>query len=178
MYINRGCGHYVTVESDMRQIEPTIAHEMTHGCIGHLPLPLWLNEGIAVNMERRLTGTARALVTPEQMHRKHLRFWTDETIQEFWSGSSFHRPDEGNQLSYDLARIIVEQLALDWTSFREFVLEAKADDAGAAAARRHLARDLGEIAAALLEQDLDTTRWTPRPLDWPEATAQPKGRRR
>lgn len=82
MYINRGCGHYVTVESDMRQIEPTIAHEMTHGCLGHLPLPPWLNEGIAVNMERRLTGIVSSPATPEQMHRKHLRFWTDATIQE------------------------------------------------------------------------------------------------
>jgi hypothetical protein len=54
MYLHSGCGHFVTVKSDMQVIEPVIAHEMTHGCLAHLPLPAWLNEGIAVNMERRL----------------------------------------------------------------------------------------------------------------------------
>lgn len=39
MYIDAGCGHFVTVKADLSAIEPTIVHEMTHGCLGHLPLP-------------------------------------------------------------------------------------------------------------------------------------------
>ena len=35
-------------------------HEMTHGSVAHLPLPLWLNEGLAVNTERRLAGATGA----------------------------------------------------------------------------------------------------------------------
>jgi len=173
MHINRGCAHYVTMADDMRTIEPTIAHEMTHGCLAHLPLPLWLNEGTAVNMEGRLTGRAPQLYTPEQMHAKHLRFWNDATIQEFWSGWSFHRPDEGNALSYDLARIMVEQLALDWDRFREFAVHADHADAGSSAARRYLGRDLGEVAAALLESDASAVSWAPQPGLWQEKAVEP-----
>ena len=68
MFISRGCSHFVTRKSDLRAIEPTIVHEMTHGCMSHLPLPLWLDEGMAVNMERRLTGYSSTLHTPLEMH--------------------------------------------------------------------------------------------------------------
>jgi hypothetical protein len=102
MHIDWGCGHYATVKDDLRAIEPTIVHEMTHGCLAHLPIPAWLNEGIAVNTERRFAAVQPGLYTPEQMHAKHQAFWGDAEIQEFWSGKSFLRPDEGNMLSYDL----------------------------------------------------------------------------
>src|SRR5689334_22167942 len=52
MHICAGCSHFVTRKGDLSAIEPVIAHEMTHGCVAHLPLPLWLNEGIAVNTEQ------------------------------------------------------------------------------------------------------------------------------
>ena len=65
MYISRGAGHFVTVKEDLRGIEPTIAHEMTHACLSHLPLPLWLNEGIAVNTESRLVRLPHRLATPQ-----------------------------------------------------------------------------------------------------------------
>src|SRR5688572_25195416 len=72
------------------------------------------------------------------MHGKHQRFWKEADIQHFWSGHSFGRTDDGNSLSYDLARIIVEQLAKDWESFKRFVLAARHDDGGEAAARERL----------------------------------------
>ena len=49
VHIGSGCSHFVTIKADLRSIEPTIAHEMTHGCLAHLPLPTWLNEGVAVS---------------------------------------------------------------------------------------------------------------------------------
>lgn len=165
MYINEGCRHFVTVKSEMRAIEPVIAHEMTHGCVAHLPLPLWLNEGIAVNMERRLTGIPPALYTPLELHEQHLEFWGDAEVQEFWSGASFHRGGASNTLSYDLARILTEQLAKEWGSFKGFVGKADREDAGKAAARGHLGVRLGEILCALLERDY-STRWEPDPLRW------------
>jgi len=100
MHIDAGCSHYVTVKSDLQVIEPVIAHEMTHGCIAHLPLPAWLNEGLAVNVERRLTGV-RPTHTPQQLRAKHAAFWREDEMQEFWSGKSFLRADDGNLLSYD-----------------------------------------------------------------------------
>lgn len=172
MHIGSGCSHFVTVKSDLRSIEPVIAHEMTHGCVAHLPLPLWLNEGMAVNTERRLAGSGAPLHTPQEMREKHLRFWHAAEIQEFWSGESFHRTDDGNSLSYDLARIMIEQMAKDWESFRKFVLAADRADAGAGAAREHLGVDLGEVVCALLERQ-PSSQWAPDPRTWDERPQGP-----
>ncbi len=164
MYINAGCGHFVTAKADMRLIEPIIAHELTHSCVSHLPMPAWLNEGLAVNTEHRLSPPGPALLTPQQMHDKHLGFWGAAEIQEFWSGKSFLRNDDGNMLSYDLARIVVAQLSSDWGRFRSFVLAADLADAGAAAAE-HLGMALGAVVCALLEREADPA-WEPNPVMW------------
>jgi hypothetical protein len=171
MCINEGCVHYVTASHDLRDIERTITHEMTHACLAHLPIPAWLNEGIAVNVENRLAQSrVMARYTPQQLHARLQRFWSAKTIQEFWAGSSFLRPDEGNALSYELARIVVEQLAKEWRVFKCFVLAAQHNDGGAAAARENLGVDLGEVVAALLEKNgNDAKSWSPRPQIWREA---------
>jgi hypothetical protein len=169
MYIDGGCGHFATVKADLRSIEPVIAHEMTHGCLSHLPIPAWLNEGLAVNTEQRLCPAPGApLLTPQQMHHKHRAFWGAAEIQEFWSGKSFLRPDDGNMLSYDLARILVSQLSLDWPRFRGFVLDANLNDAAAAAAAKHLQLDLGAAASAILERE-PVAGWSPNPALWADA---------
>jgi hypothetical protein len=165
MHLSGECSHFVTVKADLREIEPVIAHEMTHGCLAHLPLPAWLNEGIAVNTERKLTGARATLYPPDEMHRKHLVFWGRDEMQEFWSGKTFLRADDGNMLSYDLARILVEQMAQQWGAFRDFVLAADREDAGLAAARDHLGVDLGAFACAILEPD-DDTGYAPDPGAW------------
>jgi hypothetical protein len=165
MYLHSGCSHFVTVKSDMYVIEPVIVHEMTHSCVAHLPLPAWLNEGIAVNMERRLGYPGSSLYTAREMHRKHLEFWGESEIQEFWSGKSFLRADEGNTLSYDLARIIVEQMAKDWEAFRDFVLAADRADAGSAAAHEHLELGLEECVCAILEIE-ESSAMAPDPTVW------------
>jgi hypothetical protein len=168
MYLNHGCGHFLTVRSDLRMIEPVIAHELTHACLGHLPIPAWLNEGLAVNTEHRLSPPPRPDATPQQMHARHRRFWGPQEMQEFWSGQSFLRPDEGNELSYDLARILVSQLAADWPRFVPFAQAATLDDAGATAAREHLGVPLGELACALLEGE-PGPHWEPQPALWTQA---------
>jgi hypothetical protein len=165
MHLGGDCSHFITTKADLRSIEPVIAHEMTHGCVNHLPLPLWLNEGLAVNTEHRLAGGGSPLYTPLEMRAKHLAFWGEAEMQEFWSGDSFRRTDDGNMLSYDLARVIVEQISTDWPRFRAFVLEAKSEDAGAAAAEERLGANLGAITAALLEKS-DPAAWQPAPQSW------------
>jgi hypothetical protein len=167
MHITRGCSHFISTKAELGVIEPVIAHEMTHGCVAHLPLPLWLNEGLAVNTEHRVAGTGQALHTPEQMRMRHLKFWGAAEVQEFWSGRSFRRHDDGNELSYDLARILVESLSSPWEPFAAFVRDASYGDAGMAAAREHLAIDLGEAVAALLEVG-EGEPFAPRPGSWPD----------
>jgi hypothetical protein len=163
MYINSGCGHYITMKADLSSVEPVIAHESTHGCLGHLPLPLWLNEGLAVNMEARLTGKLYSEWTPEQLRHKHLNFWGTQEVQQFWSGESFGRTDDGNRLSYDLARILVEQFSTDWDSFKAFVLAAHARDAGAEAASLYLGVDLGVAVCSLMDEP-NLPAWKPKLL--------------
>jgi hypothetical protein len=166
MHIDSGCSHFVTVKNDLQHLEATIVHEMAHACLGHLPLPLWLNEGLAVNTERRLAAASRqTLGSAERMHERLRRFWSAVSIQDFWSGVSFQRPGHSNELSYELARILVEQLAKDWASFRDFVLRADRADAGAAAARACLGLELGDAVTALLERGTPKS-WSPDPSRW------------
>lgn len=169
MFIHHGCGHFVTVKADLRAIEPVIAHELTHACLSHLPIPAWINEGLAVNTEQRLcpptSGVFGSRSSPQQMQSRHRKFWQSQEIQEFWSGKSFLRADEGNELSYDLARIMVSQFASNWEQFRSFALEANGEDGGAAAAQRHLGIELGQLACALLERQQDTS-FEPNPSTW------------
>lgn len=151
MFIDAGCPHFVTVAADLSLIEPVIAHELTHAALAHLNLPLWLDEGLAVNTERQLAVALPSVHTPRELQAKHAAFWGHAEIQAFWRGESFQRTDDGNLLSYDLARILVEQLAKpSWPAFARFVTHAKRTDAGNASAKEHLGIDLGPSASALV----------------------------
>lgn len=161
MYIRAGVGHFVTVKADLYAIQSVMVQEMTRNCLAHLPLPLWLNVGIAVNTGRQLVNKKSCGgCGSQQLHQNLLAYWHESRIQDFWSGASFQRADEGLQLSYELARIMVELLAKDWPSFKSFVTNAHAEDAGAAAALAHLDMDLGELVCALLERD-NPAGWSP-----------------
>lgn len=168
MFINDGCSHFVTMKSDLRVVEPVIVHEMTHACLSHLPIPAWLNEGLAVNTERRLSPPlGPESLTPRQMHAKHQAFWTATNIQQFWSGTSWLRTDDGNMLSYDLARILVSEFAANWEQFKQFVLKADMADAGNSSALEHMGIDLGTAVCTMLELE-HTVTWCPAPASWPE----------
>ncbi len=160
MFVDQGCAHFLTIKNDLQAIEPVIAHELTHARLSHLQLPLWLDEGMAVNTEDRLCpraiGAFTQRSTPQQMKSRHRRFWQSEKIQAFWSGESFHEPGESQELSYDLARILVQQIGREWAAFQPFASAACRADAGAAAAQTHLGVGLGQIVCALLELE-----WSP-----------------
>jgi hypothetical protein len=165
MFVHAGCPHFLVKRADLTAIEPVIAHEMTHSALAHLRLPTWLDEGLAVNTEHRLTGTPRLIYTPHELQRMHERFWGEGQVQQFWSGRSFHRPDDGNLLSYELARILVQQLSRDWPSFERFVLAVSQDDAGARAAREVLGIELGATVAALMQKP-QAIGWSPEAVRW------------
>ena len=166
MHIDHGCSHFATYKAELQAIEPVIVHEMTHASLGHLDIPAWLNEGLAVNTERRLAPRPASVYTPRQLHWMHEHFWNEERIQEFWSGASFRRPDEGNLLSYELARILIEQVSRDWPAFAAFVLRARLADAGGAAAREMLGVELGTAVCALFGFE-PSGAWSPDPGRWP-----------
>jgi len=171
MYINYGCPHFVTVHAPLSTIEPVIAHEMTHSALAHLELPLWLDEGIAVTTEHQISVSNRHPRDAVERIGRHLEFWNAERIQEFWTGKSFNRTDDGNELSYDLARSIVELLGREWPSFVEFAANASRDDGGAAAASGILKLDLGDIAASALNVARQPG-WSPDPAGWNAASGK------
>ncbi len=165
MYINHGYGHFVCVEADMNRIEPVIAHELTHMQLAHLPLPAWLNEGLAVNTEKILSPGYTSSHTPAEMRHRHSAFWNAHTIQEFWSGKSFSRPDDGNMLSYDLARQLTVLLSQDRTVFVNFANAAHVNDGGQQAAQTQIGIGL-ELA---VEELLGEGDWQPHPAKWADA---------
>jgi hypothetical protein len=149
--------HIICHSRTAEEFAPTLAHELSHFYTAHLPLPAWVNEGIAMTME----GVRRHLPTRESIPR-HRAYWNDETIRDFWSGAIWSRAGEAFELSYELAAMMFEiirtELSPPPAAFRAFVLEARRDDSGAAAAKEHLRVELAE----LVEEFLGPGDWAPR----------------
>jgi hypothetical protein len=150
MFISNGCGHFVTYDADLSALEPVIVHEMTHSLLGHRPIPLWLNEGIAVNTEARFGHRAADPFEVQRTLQRHRAFWTPQQLQDFWTGRWHRAGGDANALFYDLARILVSQLAADWAAFKRFVARADTADAGRAAAAAELGVDLDAFVRLLL----------------------------
>jgi len=161
IYLSRGYGHFALPYTNLTEAEPTVAHELTHACLAHLPIPLWLNEGFAVSLEDTITGSWPLRMDKDQFN-KHKKFWGKEEIQEFWSGKSFGRPDQGSTLSYELARFAIKSLSHDYDRFREFALHASYEDGGEEAAIKYFGGSLG----GLIEQFFGEGEWTPLPSSW------------
>jgi len=106
MYLNCGYGHFVFQQGNFDQAEAVTAHEMTHALLAHLPICLWLDEGMAVNMEFVITGVPVERLN-QPLFDQHQDFWNAETIQQCWRGTSFSRSGEGQKLSYQLAQTLV-----------------------------------------------------------------------
>lgn len=165
IFIASGCSHFASIQSELNALEPTVAHEMTHALLSHLPLPAWLNEGIAVNVEHRLAGGAPTASDMRELEQQHRKFWTPANIQSFWSGHAYCGSDLAVRLSYDLGRILAGALGQDWTRFEDFVLAAHWDDAGDSAASDVLAVDLGSFVCSFLGAE-EPDAWRPRPEKW------------
>ena len=142
--------HHIALHAARQSLHRTIAHELTHACVAHLPLPAWLNEGITQEVEDILLSQSLFLASPELTQRQK-RYWLKHSLEAFWSGQAFLAADEGQELAYALSRIFVRNLTLDFPrTFPEFVRTAQACDAGQAAAIASFGRSLGQIAAEYL----------------------------
>lgn len=167
MFIDAGYGHFVFAEGPFEHMEPLVVHELTHCLVRHLPIPAWLNEGLAVNTEQRFART-QPRYRANELQYLFGRFWNEETIQEFWSGKSFLRPDEGQPLSYELARLLVHLLDKDYERLARFCGAALREDAGEAAAQAVFGTGLEELAAVVLGPGS----WMPQPARWTSGTEE------
>jgi hypothetical protein len=123
-------------------------HELVHNLLSRLPIPLWLNEGLAVVIEGRVSRFPFRV--DAEMVDRHTRHWSEENIQAFWSGKSFNVPGEENELSYSLAAILLTLLSEKGGDFITFIRNADWRDAGQEAALTILHCDLGEVAGEFL----------------------------
>ncbi|MEM7081913.1 MAG: hypothetical protein AAF465_04210 [Pseudomonadota bacterium] len=167
VFISHYYSHMAIPHFDMYETEATFAHEFTHRCLSHLPIPLWLNEGLAVTLEDELCGSRPIRMDSKQLER-HKQFWDAQTIQEFWNGLSFGRIDEGNELSYELARFCIKALAQDAHRFTGFANNSTYEDGGEAAAFAFFEGSLG----GLPYQFFGDGDWSPKPDEWSSAEAE------
>jgi hypothetical protein len=178
MFIRRGHQHIVLASDEVHSLRPSLAHELAHSAVGHLSLPAWLNEGVAMLLEEAVGETPRYNLDRE-LAARHRAYWNAETIQYFWSGTSWDIVEEGNALSYSLAQILMrifyEDVRPGVEKFRAFIADAHWEDAGQAAMQEHFDITLGELAAVFLgEGD-----WEPRPAEWSDdESARPCGEAR
>ncbi len=130
IFLDHGYAHFAVCNDANGRYQRTIAHELTHVLMRHLPLPLWLNEGVTQVVEDIVTDDSSFHVNQELFNR-HLAYWNDETIQAFWSGDSFFSTDEGQELSYHLAQVLVRTLMSDHpTQMTSLLNNAQHTDAG------------------------------------------------
>lgn len=171
MFLHDGYLHIAYLESWSPDEERrVVAHELTHNLLCHLPLPLWLNEALAMTFETDLGGSTGESITRELVE-KHREYWNAETIQSFWRGEAFQDP-EGQEVAYSLARVLLQLVHTEVRppkeEVRKFVLRADWSDAGAVAAREHLGVDLGEVAGVFLGPG----KWAPQPKAWKKIEPQ------
>jgi hypothetical protein len=163
MFLQRGLGHFVFPNvNEMWHLEPIIAHELFHAVVAHLQIPAWLNEGLATNAEFRYGNRFEDPRYADTQLPHHKRYWNAERLQLFWSGDAFHKADEGQELSYDLARRLVLGMSTDWTQMQRFILEANRSDAG-----EHAAHEIFGFSLAIpLEVTIGHANIAPQPVLW------------
>ena len=158
IFLDEGYGHFALCTAANGEHDRTIAHELNHALLRHLPLPLWLNEGVTQVMEDLVVGSSRFTIDRE-MVRRHRHYWNPETIHSFWSGDSFVFPDDGQELSYHLAQVLLRNLMSDYPKrVPEFLNAANYGDAGNSALNSVCGISLG----ARVTQFLGAGEWEPR----------------
>jgi hypothetical protein len=148
IFLRAGYAHIALPFVSLHSTEDVLRHELVHNLLCHLPIPTWLNEGLAVAIERERSRHSGFL--DRDLADRHGGFWNESNIQSFWAGKSFHVPGQESELSYSLAQILVTLLSGQGKEFNAFIAQANWRDAGQEAARTVMGRDLGEVASQFL----------------------------
>jgi hypothetical protein len=152
---------HVAVQEHDGYTESMIIHELTHAWLWELGTPLWLQEGLCQYLPQLILGRQTFHIDHE-VAAKHKKFWASQSIKGFWSGSDFGRPGTPTELSYHLAELILRLIISDHPkTFRKFLIAARWEDGGEAAAMEHLGRSLGEVVTMFLGEG----RWAPQRID-------------
>jgi hypothetical protein len=159
IFLRGGYGHIAVPFYDARNIRSILAHELAHNAIFTLPVPRWLNEGVAKIFELLVLNTrGTGFDTDMDLAERHRAYWTQENIQAFWSGHAFLSPDSA-ELSYSLANILINLIAKERGDFKNFLQNANYSDSGEAAFNKIYKKSLGQIVGIFLGDG----EWNPRP---------------
>jgi hypothetical protein len=151
--LRNGYIHFVLRDSNLTMAAPILAHELCHVCVAGYPWPLWVEEALVQAVEHRVSRRNPYFLDRE-MIRRHQRYWTPALMQEFWAGRSFHFPNEGSELSYHLARFLLEAVAAGGREqVHAFLRQANHEDAGFGAMWEVVGVFPSEILADLLGPD-------------------------
>ena len=99
--IDDGYKHMVLLAPDPIHARRMCTHELTHVLLGHLPLPAWLNEALAMRMDEVVCEEGPAINDEDLLFG--CRLADANTIQCFWNGSTWDWLEGFNE-SYALAR--------------------------------------------------------------------------
>lgn len=150
--LREGYRHFVVNHSEPDAQQFVMVHELTHELLFARGMPGWLEEGLTQLTEESILGYAYSdlELTREEADR-HRRFWSEHGLREYWTGESFHWPDEGQRLSYMLSQVIVRNmLSQDRKKFLEFARRASSWDFGEHACRSVYDMSLRDWAAQFL----------------------------
>jgi hypothetical protein len=148
MFIRRGYAHIAMPYVNPWSAQHVMVHELTHNLLCHLPMPLWLNEGLAVTSEKLVLD--EAFILEREKVERHRRHWNESNIQAFWAGKTYDMPGDDSELSYSLGEIMVRLLAEQSQEFIPFVKMADWRDAGQGAAVEILGMGLEEVLGGFL----------------------------
>ncbi len=163
--------HFALMLTEYASYMAVLVHELTHGCLAHLPLPSWLNEALAMRMEEAACGVSSGYFDAE-IHEKHRGWWNRDTIQDFWAGVCWENSDDSFGLSYSLANLLWRKIEVGLSPSRQTIIDfinaATLDDAGETACQKCFGLGLGDLAASYLGPG----DWSPRPDAWNYASWQ------
>jgi hypothetical protein len=148
VFIRQGYAHIALPYDNPYSAHHVVVHELTHNLLCHLPIPLWLNEGLAMVIESRVAQRGPSL--SGELADRHHNHWNETNIQAFWAGTTFDVPGDESELSYSLGEILVNLLSERGAAFSEFVQAADWRDGGQDAAIRFLGQGLEEVAGGFL----------------------------
>ena len=146
-----GYQHIVLRPSTTLDVERAIAHELTHYILFPFQLPLWLDEGLAVTVEKQMYGNDRFMTAED--FRNHKSLWTKKNIEKFLNGQAFIELDL--MLTYELAEILVAKiLQCEKENVVNLIKNISWEDDSVSSFQKYIGIDIRELIDSFLKQEV------------------------
>ena len=112
--INGGCwrnypvGHLAIPVSEWDALDAAFGHELVHATLSTTGVPIWLQEGLATELETGM-GNRTAPLNDLYEWRKTLIYWRSHAAESLWDASAFHDP-ESSRFAYAIAQVMALRL--------------------------------------------------------------------